>query len=458
MTHRATSSEHVPQSLLEAGLQPVWTKVRGHLDKHGSQRRGAIALPDLGPGSELTLRSLLGTVNKRLDLDRLEAALVERGIGNNLNEALTRLGHPPSAEAAQRRTVRARSAAARAALRDTAEPWPEPWAHEWAEGLIGAGLHGGLDGNEVKALVHDARRLLDYLDQHAAPKSRPDPRPDGGPDPSDFLGPWPDGRPDRSEPASLAASPFVSRTELAATLFGSAHALDPGTRLAAFVSRALRYSLSADLAGRELWEAAGIQADRVSAPALVWAVPATGSSVLAELLRGAAEGGLPLHVSLLALRRDPVIVPQGTQVLVVENPRLVEAASERNLECCVVAANGNPTTAVTTLLGHMRTSGASLWYHGDFDAAGIAICRRMHDSGCQPWMMAASDYRDAIRIAQQSGGRLERDTRDCGPTPWDPPLETAFGGGRLIVHEESVLDDVLNGFSLMASRRQSAST
>ena len=451
MTHRATSSEHVPQSLLEAGLQPVWTKVRGHLDKHGSQRRGAIALPDVDPAGELTLRSLLGTVNKRLDLDRLETALVERGIGNDLNEALTRLGHPPSAEAAHRRTVRARSAAARAALRDTAESWPEPWAREWAEGLIGAGLHGGLDGNEVKALVHDMRRLLDYLDQHAAPKSRPDPRPDGDPDPSDFLGPWPDGRPDRSEPARLAASPFVSRTELAATLFGSAHALDPGTRLAAFVSRALRCSLGRDLAGRDLWEAVGVQADRVSAPALVWAVPATGRSVLAELLRAAAEGGLPLHVSLLALRRDPVIVPAGTQVLVVENPRLVEAASERNLECCVVATNGNPATAVTTLLGQMRTCGASLWYHGDFDAAGIAICRRMHDSGCQPWMMTAGNYEDAVRRAEHNGVRLDGDAGDCGPTSWDPQLETAFDDRRLIIHEEFVLDGVLNEFSLMAS-------
>ena len=456
MTHRATSSGHAPQSLLEAGLQPVWVKVRARLDKHGSQRRGAIALPDLDPGSELTLRSLLGKVSKRLDLGRLETALVERGIGNNLNEALAQLGHPPSAEAAQRRAVRARSAAARAALRGTAESWPEPWAGDWADDVVSAGLHGGFDPNDVETLVHDVRRLLDYLDQHAASNSRPAPRPDDGP--SNLVGPGTGGSPDQSEPASLAASPFVSRTELAATLFGSAHALDPGTRLAAFVSRALRLRVGEDLTGRELWEAAGIQADRVSAPALVWAIPVTGRSVLAELLRGAAEGGLPLHVSLLALRRDPVIVPAGTQVLVVENPRLVEAASERNLECCVVAANGNPATAVTTLLGHMHSSGASLWYHGDFDAAGIAICRRMRDSGCAPWMMAASDYRDAIRIAQQSGVRLERDTRDCGPTPWDPHLETAFGTGRLIVHEESVLDDVLDGFSLMASRRQSAST
>ena len=440
----------VPESLLQDGLQTIWATARQRLDRFGPERRGTVARSNLGPDAELALESLLGRQpTSRLDLAQLEAALAAREIGEDLCGALTRLGHPPSNEASQRRAVRQRSAAARDALGWAVAAWPEPWAREWAEGLIGAGLHGGLDGNEVNTLMHDVRRLLDYLDHHAAPKSRPALGPGGGPDSSDSLGPWPDGGPDRSEPASLAASPFVSRTEMAATLFGSAHALDPGTRLAAFVSRALCYSLGKDLAGRELWEAAGIQADRVSAPALVWAVPATGRSVLAELLRGAAEGGLPLHVSLLALRRDPVIVLAGTQVLVVENPRLVEAASEWNLECCVVAANGNPTTAVTTLLGHMRSSGASLWYHGDFDAAGIAICRRMHDSGCQPWMMAASDYEDAVRRAEHNGVRLDEDAGDCGPTSWDPQLETAFDDRRLIIHEEFVLDDVLSEFARM---------
>ena len=249
------------------------------------------------------------------------------------------------------------------------------------------------------------------------------------------------------EPSSLAASPFVSRTDLAATLFGSAHALDRGTRLAALVSRALRCRVGKPLEGRELWEAAGIQADRVSAPALTWAVPARGSSALAELLRGAADDGLPLHVSLLAIQRNPVAVPAGSPVLVVENPRLVEAAAERGLKCCMVAANGNPSTAVTTLLDQMRGSGASVWYHGDFDSAGIAICRRMHDSGCRPWMMAASDYQNATGSAERNGVRLDRDSTDCGPTPWDPPLEAAFNEARLIVHEEFVLDGVLEGFA-----------
>lgn len=405
--------------------------------------------PDLDPSSELALRSLLGQANTSLDLGHLEAALIERRIGDDLSEALSRLGHPPSREAAQRRTARTRSAAARTALRDAAESWPEPWAQEWAEGVIGAGLHGGLDRGDVERLVHDVRRLLDHLDQHSAPKSRPAPRPDSSPDCGNLLGPRPNGRPDRMEPSNRAAS-FVSRTDLAAALFGSSHALDPGTRLAAFASRALRVRIGEDLVGRELWEASGIQTDRVSAPALAWAIPAQGKSALDTWLQGATKALLPVHISLLALQRHRVSVPAGARVLVVENPRLVEAAAERGLPCCVVTTNGNPTTAVTTLLDQLRSSGASLAYHGDFDAAGIAICGRMHDSGCQPWMMDASDYRHAVRSAERNGVRLDRDTKGCGSTPWDPPLEAAFSEARLIVHEEFVLDDVLSGFAHMA--------
>ena len=405
--------------------------------------------PDLDPVSELTLRSLLGHAYKRLDLGRLEDVLVERLIGRDLDEALSRLGHPASKEAAQRRTARTRSAAARSALHDAVEPWPEPWAQEWAESVIRAGLHGGLDADHVTTVAHDVRQLLDYLDQRAAPRTPPAPRSVISPDLEGFPGPPTDDRPDGVDATGEVASPFVSRTDLAAVLFGSAHALDPGLRLTAFVTRALRLHVGEDLAGRELWEAAGVQADRVSAPALVWAVPATGRSALAELLRGSADGGLPLHTSLLALHRHPVSVPADTQVLAVENPRLVEAAAERGLACCVVATNGNPATAVTTLLEQMRASGATVWYHGDFDAAGIAICRRMHDSRCRPWMMAARDYRSAIDKATKGGVRLEKDPKACGPTPWDPSLEQAFDTRRLMVHEEFVLDEVLTGFAHM---------
>ena len=243
----------------------------------------------------------------------------------------------------------------------------------------------------------------------------------------------------------------ASRTELAAELFGSSHALDQGTKLASFVKRALRCRLGEPLGDRELWEASGIQADRVSAPVLAWAIPVTGNSPLDVAIRASTSDGLPLHVSLLAMLRHPLKVPAGTPVLVVENPRLVEAAAERGLDCCVVATNGNPTTAVTTLVQQLREAGARLWYHGDFDATGIAICRRMHGFGCHPWRMDAKDYQEAVSQAERDGVRLDRDSKACGPTPWDPALKELFGTQRLIVHEEFVLDRVLEDIVIAAS-------
>ena len=399
---------------MQDGLQPLWAAARQRLDRFGPERRGTVVRPDLEPSSDLVLESLLGRrLTSRLDLAELEAALTDREIGEDLCSALTRLGHPPSNEASQRRAARQRAAAARAALRLAVADWPEPWAAQWAAGLVSSGLLGGLDSERVESLAADVRRLLDRLDQ--------------------------------TEPIS------ASRTELAASLFGSSHALDQGTRLASFVRRALRCRLGEPLRGRELWEASGIQPDRVSAPALAWAIPVTGNSPVDHAIRAATGGRLPLHVSLLAMLRHPLQVPADTPVLVVENPRLVEAAAERGLGCCAIATNGNPTTAVTTLLQQLQESGARLWYHGDFDAAGIAICRRMHDIGCRPWRMDAKDYQEAVSRAERDDVRLDRDSKACGPTPWDSALEELFGTRRLIVHEEFVLDPVLDNFLLSAS-------
>ena len=403
----------MPESLLLRSLQPLWAAVRQHLDRFGTDRRGTVARPGLDSDGALAVDSLLGgRLSKRLDLTVIEASLVALGVGEDLDEALTLLGHPPSEEAAKRRADRVRSVAARAALLDSVASWPEPWASEWSDGLISAGGLGGLDSEEVAHLVSSVRRLLDQLD--------------------------------------LIEPPGASRTELAAGLFGSSHALDPDTKLASFAERALHHRVEQPLEGRELWEAAGVLFDRVSLPVLVWSIPASGASPLDDLIGAAASSSLPLHISLLAMLRHPVVVPSGTRVLVVENPRPVEAAAERRFTNCVVATNGNPTTAVTTLLHQMRQSGAHLWYHGDFDASGIAICRRMCDSGCTPWMMGTSHYEAAISRAERDGVRLARDTKMCGPTPWDPQLQTTFNDLRLIIHEEFVLDPVLEAFCCKA--------
>ncbi len=130
----------------------------------------------------------------------------------------------------------------------------------------------------------------------------------------------------------------------------------------------------------------------------------------------------------------------------VENPRLVEAAAERALPGCVVAGNGNPSGAVIELLTQFRLSGACVRYHGDFDAAGIAICRRMSEFGLTPWMMDARNYERAIGLAERNRVRLRRDGTGCGPTPWDSALQAVYRGRRLMVHEEFILEDVLGKY------------
>ena len=402
----------VPESLLEPGLGELWTAVRRGLDRNGPDWRGSITVPTLDRASDLSLASLLGRrPSRRLDLAALEAALVQRNVGSDLCSAVSRLGHPPSTAATERRAAQARSRAARAALGGAIESWEEPWASEWADEVQRSGIIGALDGEAVTLLAANVRRLLDHLDE---------------------LDPQ-----------------AASRTEVAAALFGSAHALDRGRKLATAVEIALRHRASAAVAGlegRELWEEAGILADRVSAPVLTWSLPVTGASPLDSQIRAANSGTLPVHISLVALQKYPVSVPVGAPVLVVENPRLVEAAVERELSGCVVATNGNPTTAVQTLVRQLQSCGARLLYHGDFDSAGLAISRRMHAGGCEPWMMDASDYESAVEVAAQSGVRLATESRACGATPWDPPLQEAFERHRLIVHEEFVLDQVLDLF------------
>ncbi len=402
----------VPDSLLDPGLAQVWEAVRRQLDRFGSRRRGSIARPDLDPSNNLTLRSLLGhKPTSRLDLAELEEALVRLNIGENLSDALTCLGHPPSEDAARRRAARLRSREARDTLSRGVVLWDEPWVPQWADEMVRTRVIGDLDSQGVEDLMADVRRFLDYL--------------------------------------GCIELSGISRTELAATLFGSAHALDVGTKRAAAITQALRYREEGgfQLERRALWGVAGILPLRVSAPVLTWHLPAAGGTVLGELTRSASAGGLPLHISLFALQRYPITVPQQTQVLVVENPRLVEAAAERRLPSCVITSNGNPTKAVMTLLQQLRESGASIWYHGDFDAAGIDICSRMYKGGATPWMMDASDYEDAIDLAEQEGTRLERDPDDCGSTPWDPELRAVFRSHQRVIHEEFVLDIVLDRFS-----------
>ena len=407
-----TSRNPLPDSLLDPRMEPVWTAARQRLDKGGPTRRGHIR-PELNPHSRHCLNGLLGRQpTKSIDLAVLEKALIDRGVGSDLDDALSRLGHSPSSEASKRRAEKARDTELREMLNTQTASWPEPWAGLWAKTVKSAGLLSDIDQQDAARLTRRVRMLLDHLNDNPGV--------------------------------------VFSRSELAARLYGSSHALDNKRRMFRFVEHALRLRTGrADLSGRELFEHIGIEHCMVSAPVLTWAIPAIRNNPLGEQIRAANRGSVPLHINLYALRQNQVRVPPGTRVLVVENPRLVEAAAQRNLPACVIASNGMPATAVTTLLRHLAQSRAQLWFHADFDQAGFRIGSLWHGNGHHPWMMTHTDYLDAVHEAEKDGLNLpvDDDPGSCGETLWDRKLRRTYQRRCLKVHEELLIDSVLTGFA-----------
>lgn len=405
------SEQTIPDSLADPGMSSLWSAVRQRLDRSGTALRGTIRTPRVEQRCMPALAALVGrSPTARLDLGELEAGLIRLGVGRDLNSALELLGFPPDPALRKRREARDTARDARGAVQSELEDWPEPWASEWGLDLLRSGLLNGLDAPAAVSLLADVRKLIDARNRLA-------------------------GR-------------IASRVELAARLFGSAHALDRQTKLAAAAERALRYSIAPDgdeFEGRALWEAAGIAADSVSAPALTWGLRPLGESPLATMLTAAADAAMPFHVNLRALRALPVEAAVGSPVLVVENPSVIENAADGLVPFGLVCTNGNPTSAVVELIDQLAASGVDL-HHRDFDAAGIGICRRMADRGCVPWMMSAGDYLGAVQRADTQGVPLPHDNGVAGPTPWDPPLEAEFDKRRCVVHEELVVAEVLREF------------
>ena len=377
-------------SLTDGVLDDVWDRARQRLERYGIDRRGRLSLPHLTSEARRRLAALAGRpVRSTVDLAALERGLVALGVGDDLvgpwrRSAIPCRQSPPNAVPRGWLLVEAHDAA-RAAVWQ----WPEDWAPAWIEEVIRS---GGLSDPE---LVGQVRKILDELDR----------------------------------------GDCVSRVDLAARLFGDAHALDTGTRLEAATARALRHRLGPDPPA-EVWTQAGVTLDLVSAPVLTWNLPG-------ELAQRATKLGVPLHLSQLALRAHPVTAPKGAEVLVVENPRVVEAAAQMRSPLTVVSTNGNPSGAVRLLLDQLLAAGCTVRYHGDFDAAGLAICARMARLGLQPWRMGAADYLEALAAAKEAGVTLPVDERRAPPTPWDPELQSTFDEHRRIVHEERLLPGLM---------------
>lgn len=433
----------VPPSLLRAGVRPVWEAVRHRLETRGPDNRGRVRLPELDRDARLTLQALFErSPGATIDLAVLERSFRRLGVGADLSTALAALGVPVSAGSVERREHRRQREDARAAARASVSAWPVAWASDWIDEVVTAGLLRGRDHADAIGFVDAVRSVLGHLGlvpSDASDRDRVETVGGRPPSARDV--------PDRSP---------IARADLAARVLGDAHALDRGRTLEAATVRAIRHAIGDEMAGDDPWSAVGVHSDLVSGAALTWALPlmdirpprgaraAPTSGSLAEMIGSATALGVPLHVTAMALRRSTVAVAPGTVVVVAENPRVVEAAAERRLPIGVVCTNGNPSVTVRSLVEQLVGSGARALYHGDIDTPGLAISARMQRLGAVPWRMTAADYRAALAAADADGVVLPIEPVAPGPTPWDADLRDLFDAERRIVHEERVLDDLLD--------------
>ena len=389
----------LPGWLADPALARVWQVLRGRLEDRGLRAEGRVVLTGLSRAERHAVTALVGraVTGSRLtvDLGELDTALAQRSGVGGLSAVLERVTgsalHDRPARRAQRAADReAPYALARALVGDAA------WVDGWLDGVRRSGVLTRT--GDPLAAVRRAAHALDLL------------------------------------PAAVA------RTELAAAVGGSAHALDDGSAAAVLLLRALAARLGAPAPTtaaerRALWERAGVQVDLVSTTCLTLGLRATGGTPAAARLALAAEAGDPVHLTAWDLRRVELVAPPT--VLVCENPRVLEAVAERHGgRVAVVCASGQPALVVLDVLRSL--AGAHLRYHGDFDWPGVAIANRLvEEVGVQQWRMGAEEYLAALDAPcpPLTGGGVE--------PSWDAELGAAMRHHGLAVHEEAVLAGLL---------------
>jgi uncharacterized protein (TIGR02679 family) len=233
---------------------------------------------------------------------------------------------------------------------------------------------------------------------------------------------------------------------LAARLFGSAHALDAdqaaGQLLVSLLAARMGRPTPPGAAGRrELLERYGVLSDPISCAVTVLNLPLAGDGLVAGMTRLAA--GRHLSLTLGNLAAEP-LSPRVTDVFICENPTML-AEAERRLGADappLVCADGQFNTACLRLLEALAAGGCELHVHADFDWGGLSIVSRaIQTAGAQPWRYGPEDYRDALtsvpttELPQHPAPRL--DARLA-------PLARALRAGGRAVHEEAVIESLLN--------------
>lgn len=237
---------------------------------------------------------------------------------------------------------------------------------------------------------------------------------------------------------------------LAADALGDSHALDPGRPEATLVLRTdnvdgmplIEERLHSRLSLRDRWARLGVTVNELARPALCLNLPfgQPSASAPASMLRGAA--GEPHYLSLrVLLRESPAWDVAGRDVFVCENPTIVTIAADSLGPRCapLLCTEGMPAAAQQTLFTQVTRCGGRLRYHGDFDWSGIAIGNFvLRTYGATPWRYGCNDYAAACPDRGKPLG-----TRGVTNSEWDSELTTVMTQRGFCVHEEAVVDRLL---------------
>lgn len=427
MDKRPSSGDAVDHERLKAlFMAPDLLRLRDKLKRRlsaGQRLSGTLTMTQLTNVEKAALARLLGkslrdAPSVRIGLDELGDTLRAAGIAPSLHAAVTALFGPLDLE--------------RAAALKQGQDWnallerprvgkaDRPEVGSWIAALRREGLLSRLargDLSKGAALMEQALGLLEHLPANG-----------------------------------------LTLAELAVRVAGDSHAMDKGEPLGSLALRLVALCFGGDVAplgdpsteqvptARDVWARAGVLTDELSAPALVLGLRCLGSSVLARALTLHAKAGEPYRISTRQMLRErPVFSPEvtGPRVYITENPNIVAAAANRLGERAapLICTDGQEKTAVRLLLDALALADIELFYHGDFDWPGLQMAQLvMARHGAKPWRFGQADYLNATRVRTLEGA-------SCA-SPWDPGLAESMKTRQVAVHEEALVEDLLQDLEL----------
>jgi uncharacterized protein (TIGR02679 family) len=402
-----SSDRHrVRETLGRPELERFVQRLRRRLEL-GKPLSGSLILSSCSPSERDALNRLLRrapstATSITIQLEPLESSLRQAGVCDTLAQAVEILGGPVSDKKAER--LQEEDAWGTLFAEAIGSAGERPELLTWLDELAALGLLRRHDLTSARQLLDQSFRILSRLPGHG-----------------------------------------ITLAELAATVIGDAHALDPGKTLSNLLLRAVSSMGNVgawdDSEGRrDAWASVGVLLDELSAPVAVLNLRACGTDPTSRAINLHADAGEPQFLSIRQLvRTPPAFYSPGSYVYVFENKNVLAAAANRlgGKTPPLIATDGQPKTALHVLLRQLVAAGYQIRYHGDFDWAGIRIANAMRSRhGVEIWSMTADDY-----LRSSAGDlRLRGLPADA---EWDPALRPAMEASGIAIHEEQQLEDIL---------------